>query len=183
VIAYKFLGEGAHGLYSGFAWPVGEWVEVEPPLVPARRGVHACTAESLPYWLDDELWLTELDGETVERETMVVAERGRLLKQVEGWGPDVLHELAAVSLARRCHDAALLEDAAFWGEPISTVYMAAHSAGLESERAGRGYEAGYASERAAQAAWLAGRLGLVGDRGSGSGPDDGRDGEPDGAVS
>ena len=78
MIAYKFLGAGAVGTYSGFAWPVGEWVDVDLPLVPSRRGVHACRVLDLPYWLDDELWVVELDGEIAEQERMVVAERGRL---------------------------------------------------------------------------------------------------------
>lgn len=160
MIAYKFLGRDRLGILSGFAWPVGEWVEVEPPLEPSRRGVHACRPRDLPHWLDEELWAVELDGATVEGGRMVVAERGRLLDRVEGWNADTLCELAAVTLARRGHDAALCEDAAFWDEPISTTYMAAHSAGLDAECAGRGYWTGFGEERDAQAAWLQDRLGI-----------------------
>ena len=61
MIAWKFLGAARVGLYSGFSWPLGEWVEVSPPLVPSRRGVHACRVGDLPHWIDDELWTIELD--------------------------------------------------------------------------------------------------------------------------
>jgi hypothetical protein len=145
---------------SGFTWPLSGWVEVPPPLEPSRRGVHACRVEDLPHWLDEELWRVELAGAALSADRMVVAERGRLLDRVDAWSAGVLRELAAVSLARRCHDASLLADAAYWDEPISTAYMSAHSAGLEADRSGGGYWAGFTAERAAQADWLAARLGL-----------------------
>lgn len=158
---YKFLSTGRVGAYSGFVWPVGSWVEVEPPLVPTRRGIHACTLPDLPFWLDEELWIVELQGELLEDERMVVASLGCLVEQVRAWDRRLLGELASVCLARRCHDAALLEDATYWDDAISTVYMAANAAGLESERAGGSYEAGYLAERAWQADWVAGRLELA----------------------
>ena len=39
--------------------------------------------------------------------------------------------------------------------------MAAHSAGLDAKRDGRGFEAGFAQERSWQATWLAERLALA----------------------
>ena len=43
MIAHKFLGTGAIGLYSGFSWPTpamagpGPWVAVDGPLVEGRN--------------------------------------------------------------------------------------------------------------------------------------------------
>ena len=85
LIAYKFLSEGAIGLYSGFHWPVEEWVEAGGPLVASVNGIHACRVRDLPNWIDDELWTAELAGKMVERDTMVVAARGRLVGRIEGW--------------------------------------------------------------------------------------------------
>jgi hypothetical protein len=91
VIAYKFLTGGAVGRFSEFAWPgpaggePGEWVEIDRPLEECSSGIHACRVIDLPAWIDDELWLVELGGEIRESESMVVAERGRLLRRVDAW--------------------------------------------------------------------------------------------------
>ena len=60
--AYKFLRAGRVGAFSGEAWPEDGIIEVDGPLEECRNGVHACRADDLPYWLDDELWEVELDG-------------------------------------------------------------------------------------------------------------------------
>jgi hypothetical protein len=80
--AYKFLRRGRVGAFSGFAWPVGEWVEAEPHV--CASGIHACRPADLPYWLDAELWEIELDG-AVAAERKLVAPRGRLVRRVEAW--------------------------------------------------------------------------------------------------
>jgi hypothetical protein len=91
VIAYKFLSAGAIGLYSGFRWPVarngepGPWVQVDGPLVPGLKGVHALTARELVDWIDDELWLIELGGEIAEHEGILLARGGRLVGLVDAW--------------------------------------------------------------------------------------------------
>ena len=93
MIAYKCLRAGAVGPFSGFRWPQpadgapGPWVASEPSR--CASGIHACTAEQLPYWLNWELWQVELDGPIVEGETKLVAPRGRLLGRVDAWGAEL----------------------------------------------------------------------------------------------
>lgn len=97
MIAFKFLGFDATGLFSGFRWPVGEWVEVEGPLVGGRNGIHACRIEDVPLWIDDELWLAELGDELREEPGLLLARRGRLLRRIEAWDG-----AAARSFAEEC---------------------------------------------------------------------------------
>ncbi len=91
--AHKFLAGGAAGRFSGFAWPCpeggtpGDWVDGGAIDVCAS-GVHACRVPDLLDWLDDELWEIELDGAVVEGDSMIVAERGRLVARVEAWDED-----------------------------------------------------------------------------------------------
>lgn len=161
MLAYKFLGAGALGTYSGFSWPVGEWVEVEVPLAPSRRGIHACRVGDLPHWLDDELWRVELNGVVLEEERMLVASQGRLIEPVSGWDEDTFGELVVACVARGRDYPGWGDDAAEWAaypDGISAVYIVAHAAGLAAEAAGQGYEAGFDAERAWQAAWIADRV-------------------------
>ncbi len=104
--AWKFLNERSHGMITGFPWPVppsagvaGPWVEVVGPLEDCVRGVHACRPGDLGWWLSAQLWAIELDGDHVEGRHAVVASRGRLLHQVEGW-PTVGDELAVWAVWR-----------------------------------------------------------------------------------
>jgi hypothetical protein len=164
VLAYKFLHQGRVGIFSGFAWPVGKWVSVDGPLLPSRRGVHACRLEDLPHWLDDELWLAELDGEIIDEPRMLVAKRGRLVERLAGWDSGTAGEFTLACLARDHAQPELSADAAEWAEhpdgAVSAVYIVAHAAGVAAEKAGRPYEEGFSAERAWQADWLARRLGL-----------------------
>ena len=79
MIAHKFLGAGAEGVFSGFKWPTplpghpGPWVDVSGPLTPGSNGIHACRTWELMNWIDDELWLVELDGEIQETDGVLVA--------------------------------------------------------------------------------------------------------------
>ncbi|MGH9035676.1 MAG: hypothetical protein ACRD0O_07910, partial [Acidimicrobiia bacterium] len=88
--AYKFTRAGGVGLFSRFAWPrpvgdrPGEWVDAGVA-VPCRAGIHACRPGELPYWVSDELWVIELDGDVVESGGKLVSRRGRLLQLVEVW--------------------------------------------------------------------------------------------------
>lgn len=95
--AYKFLTRGGIGLFSDFTWPPpGEWVDARQPVVDCLVGVHALRVEQLLDWIDDELWEVELEG-AVDRDSMLVAERGRLVRQVEEWD-----EVAARAFADAC---------------------------------------------------------------------------------
>jgi hypothetical protein len=97
VIAYKFLRPDRVAPFTRFRWTPGEWVAAEPGVVVCERGVHACRAEALPYWIDRELWGIELDGEIAESAYKVAAERARLLDRLETWD-----EAARVELGRAC---------------------------------------------------------------------------------
>lgn len=83
--AWKFLAPGAIAPFTGARWPLprhdgpGDWVEGH------GVGVHACSAEDLPYWIDEELWLVELDGAITRLPRQLVATRGRLVRKVDAW--------------------------------------------------------------------------------------------------
>jgi len=109
MIAFKFLARGAVGPFTGFAWPTpmasspGGWVEVPPEALP-DRGIHACLADHLSFWVDDELWIVEL-GEVVQRSSgQLISSRGRLLKRT-AWAREVANELGK-ACTFRARDAA-----------------------------------------------------------------------------
>ena len=89
MVFYKFLAAGAVGPFSGFRWPVpgaaDEWVEVEPPHVICRNGVHLCRTADLPLWMHEELYAVEVDGPVEEHDGLVLAGRARLVRRVGGW--------------------------------------------------------------------------------------------------
>jgi hypothetical protein len=58
---------------------------VHGALEPGSNGVHALRTRRLVDWIDDELWLVELDDDVEEVEDMLVARRGRLLRRVRSW--------------------------------------------------------------------------------------------------
>lgn len=122
--AYKFLMDGRLGLFSDFRWPPpGEWVDAAGPVMDCLSGVHAVRFEQLLDWIDTELWEIELDGAIVERNDMLVAERGRLLRRVEAWD-----DAAALALAETC----ALRAAAVAGEALRRVGLVAHADELEA---------------------------------------------------
>jgi hypothetical protein len=178
VIAYKFLSRGAVGPFSGFRWPTpargapGAWVAAAGE--GTARGVHACRATDLPYWIDEELWIAELDGEVRETEHQLVATRGRLVEAVAGWG-DVARAFGddcAAALRARVDDAlaggrvaagvaeslrAYVADAeacARGGNPAAAAYVAARASAVLA-----GDPDAFAAERRRQAAWLERRIG------------------------
>src|SRR5579871_3714445 len=88
MVAYKFLRSGRLGPFSGFAWPEpGEWVRVRPRAASdlCRNGIHACRVKDLPWWLSEELWEIELDGDVHVAEHKLVARAGRLSGRVDRW--------------------------------------------------------------------------------------------------
>jgi hypothetical protein len=109
VIAFKFLRAGAVGPFTRFRWSPGVWVEA--PRARDGFGVHACRDSDLAWWISDELWHVELDGEVEERATQIEAPRGRLLDRVERWDADGRWEfgLACVFQARDVAAASLRE--------------------------------------------------------------------------
>ena len=161
--AYKFTRPGAVGRFSGFAWPrpngagPGAWVEAAPST--CATGIHACAAVDLPYWIDAELWEIELGGAIERAATKLVAERGRLVRRIDGWDEHAGAFAAAcrerVELRARAN-AAL---APYVGDapatrPALSAFVAARVAELDAG------PAAYRAEREWQALWLVERLAL-----------------------
>lgn len=155
MLAWKFFATGAVAPFSGVRWPAGtDWVE---------GAVSACAIAHLPYWIDDELWLVELEGDVVERPRQLLAHRGRLIRRCDEW-----------AAARRDFSAACVERlqglVRASPDPILADYLAdavrrAPYPGLcgyilANAAAAAGGIAGCDEERALQAAWLDRRLGL-----------------------
>jgi hypothetical protein len=163
VNAYKFLEPDGRAPFTGFHWPVGEWVVAET-LAPCSAGIHACRARDLPIWLGPELWEIELDGEIRELPRKLVARRGRLVRRLEGWSPGLLDGFATFCLdrtRRRVGSVPVLSGlvgdvARFRSERRIAIAGFAAARAAELRDGPRAYE----EERAVQAAWLAGRLGL-----------------------
>ena len=142
---------------------MGAWVDVEGPLEPSRRGIHACRERDLAHWLDDELWVAELDGTILEEERMLVASRGRLVSQVLEWDGEAMRELAQACVERG-RDYPQGGGAERWAAhpsgAVSAIYMVADAAGLAAVEDGRSYDEGFDEERAWQAEWIASRFAL-----------------------
>ena len=98
---YAFLGAGATSYLTGLRWPEpGVWVERED------HAVRACTKDQLPWWLDDELWQVELDGEVRSLGRALTASRARLVHRVEEWTDAAAMELV-LACATRVRDVAV----------------------------------------------------------------------------
>ena len=160
MIAYKFLRSGSVGLFTGYEWRPGEWVDAGVA-DPCRVGIHACRVVDLPYWLAAELWEVELDGAVVEEERKVVAPRGRLVRRIDGWD-----EAAAAEFRESCVERAQSTAPDYAGD-VAMIAGSGRTA-LTGFVAARGAEMNggvdaYFRERKAQADWLASRLSLGGD--------------------
>jgi len=102
VIAYKFLDGEGRAIFSGFDWtgvPSGGWVETGG-VVPCREGVHGCRPSDLAWWLNEELWEVELDGDVTDAGRKVVARRGRLHRRIDEWSGGAAAEFAAAVIFR-----------------------------------------------------------------------------------
>jgi len=87
--ALKFLAADRVAPFSGVQWPAPEdgdpWVEADDGVALCISGVHACRPGDLPFWLNEELWVVELEGMVDDPGGKLVARRGRLLQPVAGW--------------------------------------------------------------------------------------------------
>ena len=124
MIAYKFLGSGRRGVFSGFEWPEHDWVEPDGALATCVRGIHACRAEHLAYWVLDELWEVELTGDVVDSPLKVVAPRGRLRGRVDAWDDAARGDFRAEGVRRTARYAAL---------ELREVGLAEEAQGLDAE--------------------------------------------------
>jgi hypothetical protein len=187
VRAFKFLRAGGVGPFSGFRWPVptgarpGEWVTPEGAPPPFDDGVHAASVDQLAYWVNQELFEAELE-DPVGRERAIVGPRGRLLRRVEVWGPDVVNDFVKACLERAdghatgsgdardvvvyARSARALAERGPEGTGFSrsgaavSGFIAAHAAGMRASTAGGDFDEGRAAECTWQSRWLAERLGL-----------------------
>jgi hypothetical protein len=159
MIAYKFLRPDGTGIFSGFRWPVGEWVEA--PAEPCVSGIHACRVGDTPYWLARSMWEVELDGDIEQGRMKVVASRGRLIRRVDAWDDEALDAYVDMC-GERAHELAARAgpewDAVIEPSKPEGPALLGFIAGRIAEEL-EGPEA-YHRERASQASWLIRRLGL-----------------------
>ena len=170
--AYKFLRPGAVAPFTAVRWPrpegdgPGAWLEATG-VEPCRRGLHACAREDLPYWLQEELWEVELDGDVQRVGHKLVARRGRLVRRIGAWdagaarafsldcaGRAAGYAAAAPEVSGHAADATGFSDGS---RPAVTGFIASRAAELSG-----GVEA-YEAERSAQVEWLTRHLGLTAD--------------------
>lgn len=118
MIAYKFLCSGGVGPFSRYPWPLprdgrpGAWVIGGAATALCQSAVHACRVQDLPWWLQDELWEAELDGEISAGRHKVMSRRARLLRRVDAWDAACAQRFAdACALRARDHAATALERA------------------------------------------------------------------------
>ena len=170
MIAYKFLDDGAVGPFTGFRWPVDEWVEADSVDL-CSKGIHACRMRDLPVWLGRELWEIELDGEVVEQKAKVVAPRGRLLRRIDEWNDDVAREFGRFCARRTRERVGFLPVLSGYVGDVDgfvaqgRIPIAGFAAARAAER--RDGPVAYEEERGVQAEWLAERLRLKGPGGRG----------------
>ena len=164
MIAYKFLNGGRVAPFTGFAWPVDEWVEADG-VEACRGGIHACGLFDLPIWMGEELWEIELDGEVIELDRKLVAARGRLLRRVPEWNAGLLEAFGHFCARRTRERVGFLPVLSGFVADVDRFVahrrfpIAAFAAARAAEL--RDGPAAYELERRLQAAWLAERLGLV----------------------
>jgi hypothetical protein len=91
---------------------VGAWVIGGAGTELCQSAVHACRVRDLPWWLQDELWEAELDGEISTGRHKVMAPRARLLRRVDAWDAACAQRFAdACALRARDHAATALDRA------------------------------------------------------------------------
>ena len=165
VIAYKFLRAGAVAPFTRFTWPVGDWVDAEQNVHLCRAGIHACRIADLPLWLAPELWEIELEGEILEQGRKLVASRGRLMRRIEEWNEAARDDFGRFCVGRTRHRLGYVPVLSGYVADVERmvgdgrVPLAAFAAARAAEQ--RDGHPGYERERAAQAAWLVERIGLV----------------------
>ena len=109
MIAYKFLCAGSLGPFSRYAWPLprdgapGAWVVAPGDATLCHTAVHGCRVSDLPWWLQDELWEAEFEGEVAAGRHKITARQARLLRRVDAWDAACAQRFAD-ACARRARD-------------------------------------------------------------------------------
>jgi len=76
MIAHTFTRPGALCPFTARTWPEnGDWLDA----------ARATSLEHLPVWIAPELWRVELEGHVATPAAQLLAERGRLVEQVDAW--------------------------------------------------------------------------------------------------
>lgn len=167
--AYKFLRDGGIAPFTALAWPRPEgdmaavWVD-GGTVDPCRNGVHACGRNDLPYWIQDELWEIDLDGDVQRVGHKLVARRGRLVRRIDAWNPQTARVFSLACAGRAAEYAASAPGVAGHAADAAAIGQSGRAAvtGFIASRAAElsgGVEA-YDAERSAQVAWLVENLGL-----------------------
>jgi hypothetical protein len=147
VRAYAFLDSERRSYVTDTAWPpVGEWLE-------AGNAVRACSADELPWWLDEQLWEVELDGAVRPLGRALTASRARLVRHVDAWSDSVAIELVAVcarrvrdEAVRALHEAGRNEDASALARAVAPDEIEATAAPIAGGDAGPSRLAGLAAD-------------------------------------
>lgn len=167
--ALKFLRPGRVGPFTQVEWPsAGEWLETDGDPQLCTSGIHALRPSALPFWLAEELWHVELDDVRESTSGLLLARRARLLERVGAWNDDTAREFAGACLAALPQPPGneiarqRAADAIQAAQGVTAGPSAAAVAYITAKAAEAGTAGGYDAERARQASWLEGRLGLTG---------------------
>jgi hypothetical protein len=172
MIGYKFLKRGGVGAISGFVWPRGQWVTIEGALEQCRRGVHVLRLGDLAYWLSEELWRVEYEGDVEPAGDCVLAARTRLVERVDAWSEGGADRFA---LAARDHLVELSASAppdkrelveeiigdASKHLPKHSIALAAYCSAMGVARMSIDSNDAYRRERAWQSEWIVRDLSLA----------------------
>lgn len=164
---FKFLAADGLGPFSGYRWPLPHASDVARPwtawndaVEPCRGGLHLLRQADLPFWIHEELYVAEVEGDVIEQESFVLARRARLVRRAPAWGRQSAYRFScdcawrvrdktveALRRGGRNHDADLLSAC------VTMDHVAAVTRGLrdnDGNRAGR--LVGYAGDAATSAA-------------------------------
>jgi hypothetical protein len=182
VIAYKFLATGGIGAISGAVWPrpspgqPAAWLEA--PVQVCRSGIHACLPGQLAYWLHEELWRVELDGDSIPGLDCLIVPRARLLEKVSAWSDGggaarfatavrdhAAHTLAGLPAEQRDRLAGYVADSSWHVQhgALESPALAALCAAMAVAKIAPAHllEEAYRRERAWQSAWIVQEMGLA----------------------
>jgi hypothetical protein len=175
VKTYKFLQKGGRSPVSRFDWPLpsaagpGSWVEVSGALRLCRNGLHVCQATALPYWLHEELWEVETEGDFIEGPDCRVVRRARLVREIGAWSDGgaarfvnacIAHAAARAGSTPKPTVRAFLEDATACADAgyfaVGAFCAATAASRLNSHQPG--IEHAFREERGWQGAWISSEL-------------------------
>lgn len=171
VRAYKFLDADGCTVFTGTRWALpfggepGPWIE-GGPVRPCHSGIHACLLDDLAYWIADELWEIELDGDVERAHHKVAARRGRLVRRIGGWAGGVATEFphwCAWRTRDRAVEVLQGSGETAWADRVAAANTLADVQRLARDAAaalGDESEAGMLASFAGDAADLAGRLAI-----------------------